>query len=296
MHGVGKYDYAEAVYVTAHVKLLITCVEHGAFAQTANSHLRGKGCPVCGHIQRSESQLYDTDWFVGQAKTLHGKNYDYSRSKYLGRFAEITIGCYQHGNFTQSAGSHLGGTGCPACWQDRRSDARQVSMEDFIARAHAVHGGGRYDYKSVKLGRMIAPVVIDCPSHGPFHQRPHKHLLGDGCPACSESRGEKEIRNALTTMGVDFESQWTHSQLRLHRPLYFDFAIPDRKIAIEFDGEQHRRPVRFRGISQERAERQFDLIKQRDAIKDTWANDMGWTLIRLTNTKSVVDDLGKALE
>ncbi|MET1087185.1 MAG: hypothetical protein ABWY04_08705 [Arthrobacter sp.] len=96
-------------------------------------------------------------------------------------------------------------------------------------------------------------------------------------------------------MGIDFESQWKHPKLRLRRPLQFDFAIPERKIAIEFDGEQHRRPVRFRGISQERAERQFELIQQRDAAKDAWVDEMGWTLIRLTNAESVVADLALAL-
>ncbi|QOT19427.1 endonuclease domain-containing protein [Paenarthrobacter sp. YJN-5] len=294
-HGKGTYDYSQADYVTAHVKVMIVCQRHGPFTQSPNVHLRGAGCPACGYVQRSRSQVFDREWFVAEASKVHGDLYDYSRTTYLGRFSGLTIECRRHGPFNQLASNHLQGSGCPACWQARRSDARQVSMEDFLSRAHATHGEGRYDYSAVVLGRMAAPVIILCPNHGPFRQRPHKHLMGDGCPVCAESRGEREVRKVLTAMGIDFASQWRHPALRFHRPLQIDFAIPERKIAIEFDGEQHQRPVRFRGITQERAERQFEMIKKRDAAKDAWAEEMGWTLIRLKNVESVGDDLAVAL-
>jgi len=28
-------------------KLIITCPEHGEFEQSPNSHLSGRGCPIC---------------------------------------------------------------------------------------------------------------------------------------------------------------------------------------------------------------------------------------------------------
>lgn len=41
------YDYSLVNYFSAHDKITIVCPEHGSFTQTANSHLRGRGCPSC---------------------------------------------------------------------------------------------------------------------------------------------------------------------------------------------------------------------------------------------------------
>ena len=46
IHGY-KYDYSLSNYVNAKTKLKIICPEHGEFMQTPNSHISGKGCPVC---------------------------------------------------------------------------------------------------------------------------------------------------------------------------------------------------------------------------------------------------------
>lgn len=41
------YDYSEAVVTDSKSKIKITCPLHGAFTQTAASHLQGNGCPSC---------------------------------------------------------------------------------------------------------------------------------------------------------------------------------------------------------------------------------------------------------
>lgn len=46
VHG-DKYDYSKSVYDRHNHKLCIICKEHGEFWQTPNSHLDGKGCPIC---------------------------------------------------------------------------------------------------------------------------------------------------------------------------------------------------------------------------------------------------------
>ena len=42
-----KYDYSLVNYVNNHSKVKIICPIHGMFEQIPNSHLIGKGCPVC---------------------------------------------------------------------------------------------------------------------------------------------------------------------------------------------------------------------------------------------------------
>lgn len=42
-----KYDYSKCNYINTKHKIIIICPKHGEFKQTPNSHLNGKGCPIC---------------------------------------------------------------------------------------------------------------------------------------------------------------------------------------------------------------------------------------------------------
>ena len=53
----------------------------------------------------------------------------------------------------------------------------------FIEKAKKVHGE-KYDYSKVQYGGSQEPVVIVCPEHGDFIQKPANHVRGNGCPVC----------------------------------------------------------------------------------------------------------------
>ena len=76
IHG-NKYDYSKVNYVSAQTKICIICPEHGEFWQTPNSHLNGKGCPMC-----SRNKKMDTNEFIRRAKEINGDKYDYSKVEY----------------------------------------------------------------------------------------------------------------------------------------------------------------------------------------------------------------------
>ena len=46
VHGK-KYDYSKVKYTGYYNKICIICPKHGEFWQTPNSHLEGRGCPIC---------------------------------------------------------------------------------------------------------------------------------------------------------------------------------------------------------------------------------------------------------
>lgn len=53
--------------------------------------------------------------FIERARTVHGDKYDYSIAIYEQRRSPISIICKTHGAFSQNAGDHLAGHGCPWC-------------------------------------------------------------------------------------------------------------------------------------------------------------------------------------
>lgn len=59
----------------------------------------------------------------------------------------------------------------------------KLTTEQFIEKAKKVHGN-KYDYSKVEYEHSKKDVIIICPIHGEFRQRPNNHLNGQGCPKC----------------------------------------------------------------------------------------------------------------
>lgn len=108
-----------------------------------------------------------------------------------------------------------------------------------------------------------------------------------GCPKCDDksSKGEKRISLYLQNKNIEFESQKRFSDCRYKRTLPFDFYIPSQNIVIEYDGEQHFRPVNLGGISDESAMKAFRLTQKRDAIKNQYCQTNDIQLIRIPYTQ-----------
>lgn len=174
IHGV-KYDYSKAIYKTKTTKIIIGCPEHGDFNQSIKSHLSGSGCPRCANRVK-----LTTVEFILRSNNIHSYKYDYSKSKYERSLMPVTIICPEHGEFKQRPNNHLRGEGCPICAGRGKSD------KEFIRQCNLVHDN-KYDYSKVVLGEQQDSnyIIIICPIHGEFKQKPSRHLFGNGCHSCA---------------------------------------------------------------------------------------------------------------
>lgn len=179
VHG-NRYEYPNAEYTGVFNILIITCLIHGDFPQTAHIHLSGSGCPHC----TGNARLNDIE-FLKRAREVHGDRYGYSKSIYINTKTNLIITCKIHGDFQQTPDSHLGGSGCITCSGTERSN-----NEKFIQKARLVHGD-RYGYDNVVYVAQDKKVMITCYVHGDFPQTPNAHIKsgkGSGCPMC-KNRG-----------------------------------------------------------------------------------------------------------
>lgn len=62
---------------------------------------------------------------------------------------------------------------------------KRKTINEFVNQARLVHGD-EYDYSQVEYKNSHTKVIIKCPIHDKFEQRPHRHLNGDGCKECSK--------------------------------------------------------------------------------------------------------------
>lgn len=141
---------------------------------------------------QQRSKVTDITSFIERSRIVHGNVYDYSKSIYRYSKAKLLIICPTHGGFEQTPSDHIKGRGCPAC-----AGKKPLTKEDFIEKAERVHGQ-KYDYSKVKMRGNRVHIIIRCPIHGAFMQRPCNHLYGYGCESCSRNlkgRGrQKKLR------------------------------------------------------------------------------------------------------
>ena len=191
IHG-NTYTYPEVAYTGVHNKVIITCKEHGEFLQTPGNHLSGKGCPTCGRRNRRDKKKLSLGGVLCKASLVHSSRYDYSKVDYINSTTKVIIICKEHGEFLQTPASHLCGSGCPTCGNERSKASRTLLTSEVIKRAKEIHEN-RYTYPNVKYTGATTKILVTCRVHGDFQQAPHSHLSGSGCLEChydNKARGE----------------------------------------------------------------------------------------------------------
>lgn len=116
----GKYDYSKSNCKSVTDKVEIICPTHGSFAQLANQHLKGHGCPKCNFDQMAADRALGKDVFIKKAKALFGDQYDYSKVHYVNGQKKVCVICPVHGDFEVTPNNHLSKkSGCPICGESK---------------------------------------------------------------------------------------------------------------------------------------------------------------------------------
>lgn len=287
----GKYDYSKAEYVNMNTKFCIICPEHGEFWQFPNNHIsKRQGCPACaGHVLTKEM-------FVERANQKHNFKYDYSKVEFKRNKDKITIICPEHGEFEQTVNTHLNGCGCQICGKERIADKRRKPHDEVIEDFIKIHGD-RYDYSNVEYINNHTKIRIICKKHGEFCQTPNNHLFGVGCPKCKQSYGENEISLYLKSKGIKFTQEKTFDWLKFRRKQKLDFYLDDYNAAIEFQGEQHFRPVRYWNYNNpDIAKKSYEKVVEYDSNKQELCNEHGVHIFYITYKDSIIEELDKIIE
>lgn len=118
------------------------------------------------------------------------------------------------------------------------------------------------------------------------------------CSKCSTTKGENRISVYLQNNMIDY----------IYDKRYFkdlkgiggtclkpDFIIENKKIWIEYDGIGHFEPKDFAGKGKEWAEKNFETLKYHDKLKDEYAKEHDWKLIRIPyweydNIENILDE------
>jgi hypothetical protein len=134
-----------------------------------------------------------------------------------------------------------------------------------------------------------------CPYKSSTNGDLHRHIKTcTGKLHCSS--GEFEIMKVLDELNVPYVHDENYDGLKDKGYLRWDVRIlSDEPIFIEYDGEGHYLPIRWGGVSEEKANECLLTHKRRDKIKDDYCLNEGYLLLRIpywekTNIKKIVSE------
>lgn len=242
---------------------IFNCKKHGHYKKTPMKIRQNNlNCPVCSRKTKKTIEYYQS--LINERKLGKNNLTIKSDEKYLTVSNEYVINCELHGDFRRKLQNFISNPNCSKC-PSNLSD----TVDEFILKAEKIHGN-LYDYSRVNYINNFSEIIIVCPEHGEFKCQPRNHTsYGRGCPKCAKcnmSNGEKRIKVILDNRNINYETQKTFDGCKNISKLRFDFYLPEYNMAIEYNGEQHYKPIAYFGDKESSLER-YKYINNNDKIK-----------------------------
>ena len=264
---------------------------------TANNLLSSRPC-LCQTGRINKDNFIERSvkvWGEGKFEYL---NIDITHSKEF-----VTLKCLKHNEvFTQQAQCHLSHCyGCPKCkTENLKESTTTFTTEDVINRGKILYGD-KFTYEHTVYKNWHEPIIVTCKDHGDLEVLPRNFLDGFICKWCRIEEGfasdpETYIYDILKSTSNNrkefyFEPQKSFPDLFYKKPLFFDFygRINNIEFCIEYQGGQHYFPVKFGGISLEKAEENLEVSKIRDNLKKEYCKKKNIILIEYTYKQSFLE-------
>ena len=269
-----------STYTNSHDNVDLYCKKHNLyFSMKAYALVASRtkcGCKLCGYELVSEKGHYPFEEVKVEIEKAQPTFEIYGET--FGKEWEYLCRCKICGNEWKGNARRLKANGCAKC-----SGVKKKTTEEFanelakISPDIDVVGEYKARHKNIKCKCKIC-------GHE-WNSQPGNLLVGWGCPKCKASRGERKIAAHLDALNIIYDREKSFKDCKDEHVLLYDFYLPDKNMCIEYDGEQHYRPVKFGGKNDKKAENRFAATQKRDAIKTQYCKEKGIELIRIPYTE-----------
>ena len=223
---------------------------------------------------------YTTDEFKEDIKDTGFEVLD----EYINDSTKIHFKCLKGHIFEASPNKIKHGRGCPECKKEKLSKLFLKTTEQFKKDLEKANPSLKLinDYKGA-----FNEVEYRCKICGRISKGIPDKLLNRelGCRFCNASIPEQIIIGLLEKLKVNYEFQKIFDECKYINNLKFDFYLPDYNLCIEYQGEQHFKPVDFSYTptkeSKEKAENNFKKGLERDEIKRKFCKEHNINLIEI---------------
>ena len=266
-------------YIDCRTPIEHFCTKHNIrWKSLPDNILHGHWCRECGNEKIRDRLTMPYDDYTYRLQQLNPNII--CIGKYTCATSHVLHKCLIDGYEWMAVPSQiLNGRGCPKC-------ANQVkrTQEAFVEDIHRINPDIEVLGEYVSAKTKVAYRCMVCGNI--WEAMPESTLAGCGCPVCKESHGERQIRQWLMDRHIPFVSQHKFKDCKNIRELPFDFYLPDNNLVIEYDGEQHYRPVDYFG-----GQDAFERLVKRDRMKTKYCNEHSIGLLRIPYYKDVQTEL-----
>lgn len=262
-------------YINANTKIKIRHnICNHEWEATPHSFLRGSRCPKCnGGIKSNHKD------FLEKVYNLYNEEYlilgEYKNASTKLKVRHNKCECKFEWEITPN--NLLRGYGCPKCANNvlKTTEKFQQEIYSLVKDEYSLLDDYINAFTKVKIKHNI------CLST--YFVTPHDFLCGNRCPICKEFKGEKNIRKFLILNKIDFISQKKFEDLLGvgNGNLSYDFYLPQYNLLIEYQGEQHYKPVDFHGFKENEAVEQFKKQQIHDQCKREYAKNNNINLLEI---------------
>lgn len=269
-------------YINNHTKIKIhhsTC--GNSFLKLPKDALRGSGCPFCCGARPA---LYDEKWVKDNTPLPY---------HYISGFTGMANKCYFYCDdcqttFQQSPTKliNCGIYGCNCCPTKKKTHEEFLYElgDDCLKEYEVIDRYVNFDTK-IRVRHKTCDTIFSI-TPDKFLGRYDKQY----CPTCyyKKSLGEVCISSFLTKNKIAYVKNFSFTELKNKM---FDFYLPEHNICIEYDGEQHFRPIQYFG-----GEEHFIDGQRRDKEKNKYCIDNKISLFRIPywdkrNIKQILQEI-----
>lgn len=230
---------------------------------------RGSGCKYCSSIRGKDLQRKTTEQYTAE---IAGRGVELI-GEYTGAFNKVKLKCKKCSkSFTVIAKDFLiSPRNCKHC-----DKTYHPTYEDVVSEITQL-GNKAYEVVSNTYVNTHTPLKIlhkDCGTT--YEVTRHNFRKGRRCPRCSQSVGENLVAMVLEDNEIKFTRNKKFRGLINVKPLSYDFYLEEHNVLIEYQGEQHYRPVKHFGGSEA-----LKVQQRHDEIKRVYAKTHGIKLLEI---------------
>jgi len=202
-----KYLYDKVNYIKTSSKVIITCLIHGDFIQSPNTHLSGSGCRKC----YSDKYKTNNEEFIKEIIDIHknNKNLTFDKVKYENARTNVIITCLIHGDYETKPSNIRNGCICRKCFYTKKIN----NQEDYLNKCREKHNN-YYDYSKSFYKSTHEKMIIICPAHGEFEQEAVSHLTGSGCSECHFDKITKTTEKFIEEANLIHNNLYDYSKTK----------------------------------------------------------------------------------
>ena len=261
-------------YTTQKTKTLHRCLKCGNEWEVSPDNIlsRAVTCPNCRKERIKKRMTLSQDEFLSRFKANGNPNIIYV-GKYTGMHNKVSYRCANGHKGRMPADTLVRGCDCKKCMDETSREKHLLSNEEFVSRINKIHPNIKLlsEYKGAKesiLFQVNGEERVRRTNAGAlFVDSRWDHTF----------KGEICIEAVLQKYHIKFEREKRYSDLRGKRnPLSYDFYLPDYKMLIEYQGEQHQRAVDIFGGTEH-----FKIQQKYDELKKNYASSHGLELLEI---------------